>query len=179
MFGGATGGLIGAAIGSHSGNTAEGALVGGLTGAVLGNALGGEADATEQRFQQAATQQYAEQMRAALSHDQVVQLVHSGLSDDVVANQIHNQGVVRRPNSQELVYLKSQGVPDRVLAAMQSAWVPGAAPSPARGMAYGPPAAVIVEEVGWAHPPVIYHSPRYRCPPPMRPGPYWGVTVGF
>ena len=178
LFGGATGGVLGAALGSNSGKTAEGALIGGLTGAVLGNALGREGDLTEQEYQRAASQQYMDQMRGALSHDQVIQLVHSGLGDEVVANQIHNQGISRRPNSQELVYLKSQGVPDRVLAAMQSAWIPGETPR-GRAAPYGPPPPVIVEEYGWGGPPVIYHSPRYWCPPPRRSGTYWGVSVGI
>lgn len=182
LFGGASGGVIGAAIGSHQGKTAEGALIGGLVGGALGNALGGEADATDRRVQQAAHQQHLDNVRSALSHDQVIQLHRQGLSDEVIANQIHNQGIARRPHATELAYLKSQGVSDRVLAAMQSAWTPGEMPSSRvphhSGYVVAPPAVIVEDYGGWG-PPVFYRSPRYYCPPGPRRSTQWGFSVGF
>lgn len=187
--GGISGGVIGAALGSQRGKTAEGALIGGVAGAILGNALGNQADIAQERrqavYQQEYQQEYLQTVRSSVSFDQVIQMVHAGLSPDVIANQIQNQGIVARPTTQDIIYLKSQGVPDRVIAAMQSAWTAGDRP-PARSYrpepVYYERPVVVVEEY-YRPVPHHYHYYRYRpapppCPPPYR-GNQFGFTIGF
>ncbi len=179
--GGLSGGVLGAALGSQRGKTAEGALIGGVAGAILGNALGNQADIAQERRQAVYQQEYIQTVRSSVSFDQVIQMSQAGLSAEVIANQIQNQGIVARPTTQDIIYLKSQGVPDRVIASMQSAWTAGdrpVAPSYRPAPVYYERPVVVVEEY---YRPVPYHHHHYRyrpAPPPYR-GNHFGFTIGY
>lgn len=180
VLGTAMGGLTGAAIGSHQGKAGEGALIGALVGGTTGGVLGNQADRAEAAAaseHQAAIEHARQQ---AVSLDQVVQMTRSGLSDDVIINQIRSYGTLVVPTTSDLIVLKSNGVSDRVVAALQSGVaprVPVAADS------------VVVREVVPV-PDIIYATPFYAgpCYGPARfhhprgrrcHGSHFGVTVGF
>jgi hypothetical protein len=119
--GGLTGGALGAVAGAHSKNALGGAAIGALAGSVLGGALGDAADRDESRWaaQQASYEQAARSN--AVSIGQVIEMTRSGLGDQVIANQIRNQGVVAPLSTTDLVTLKQNGVSDVVIAAWQEA----------------------------------------------------------
>lgn len=161
-FGGLAGGLAGAAIGASEGKAPEGALIGALTGATVGTVAGSAIDRAEQR-DQLDYQRYQDGQRlAAITTDQVVRMTQSGLSNDVIARQIMNQGIVRRPSIDELIQLKNQGVDDSVIQAIQNAPLAGQS-QPVRYAA--PPQPVFIETYPAYHrfPPHYYH--RRRCHP--------------
>ncbi len=160
LIGGGAGSLIGAAIGSTDGKALEGAAIGGALGSTIGSLEG------RQRDQENAAYQRANQQRA-IHIDQVIQMTRSGLSDEVIVNQIRATGIVAPPTHEQLIHLKNSGVSDRVIAAMQGA---GFAP------AVGPvPAPAVVEHV-WV-------EPRFGPPPfrrrHCRPYPRHRRSVGF
>lgn len=176
-LGGVAGGLIGAAIGSDKDKTLEGALIGGLTGAVAGGVLGNQADRVQYENQQirqyqyrAANVAYGQAVSSAVGFGDVIQMCQSGLPEDVIARQIETVGLVSRPTTSDLIMLKNNGVPDRVLAMMQSAWCPSdGIRQPAVVNRYVSPPTVVVEQwqpapVYVAPAPVFYyhnHSPGY------------------
>lgn len=124
-FGGLAGGLAGAAIGASEGKAPEGALIGALTGATVGTVAGTAIDRAEER-DQLDYQRYLDGQRlAAVTSDEVIRMTQSGLANDVIARQIMNQGIIRRPTIEELIQLKNQGVDDSVIQAIQNAPLAG------------------------------------------------------
>ncbi len=159
--GGLTGGAIGAAAGASSGKSLEGAAVGALAGSVLGGAVGHAADRDAEQWeaQQAAWQQ--EQLAAAVTLDEVIQLTQSGVGDAVIANQIRAQGVTGPLSTSDLVFLKQNGVSDVVITAWQQTPVAGSVVLPAVRPA---PQQIIVREryVDPCFGPDFYYGPRPR-----------------
>lgn len=158
LIGGAIGAPVGAVIGARNGNAGAGALIGGTIGALSGNNLGGSIDANNQ-----AGVQYGGGARPLSSAD-IIYMSQSGLGEEVIINQIRQNGVAALPSPNELVSLKNAGVSDRVIQAMQGAVYPG----PQRQ----PSSPVIVEEHYWGAPyhvrPYRFHDP-YCAPAPYRP----------
>jgi hypothetical protein len=174
------GGLTGAAIGAHEGKAPEGALIGALTGMAAGSAVGGALDNQVERDRMDIQQAAYEATQNAISFEQVIQMTRSGLSDDVVASQIYNQGVVRKPNFGDLMMLKNNGVSDATIHALQNAPVAGA----------GPPVAarrIPATTVYYEEPSVFFYpTPHYWCHPYRRPfgsrhchGSHVGFSFGF
>ncbi len=164
-IGGLAGGLAGAAIGASEGKAPEGALIGALTGATVGTVAGNAIDRAEER-DQLDYQRYQDGQRlAAVTTDQVVRMTQSGLANDVIARQIMNQGIVRRPTIDELIQLKNQGVDDSVIQAIQNAPLAGQC-VPVRYAA--PPQPVFVETYPACHPyhRFPHHYYHRRCAPP-------------
>ncbi len=114
------GGLTGAAIGRYDGKSTEGALVGALTGGTLGSIAGNAVDREAEQNRQQYAGAIAQQRLAAVSIPQVIQMTENGLGNNVIINQIHNQGVDRRPTIDDLIILKNRGVDDNVIQAFQS-----------------------------------------------------------
>ena len=167
LIGAGAGSLIGAAIGSTDGKALEGAGVGGAIGATIGALEGRQTDLENAAYQR-TIQAHATQI------DQVIQMTKSGLSEDVIINQIRSTGIAATPTHEQLIFLKNNGVSDRVISAMQGA---GAAP---RYVPVPPPA--VVEHV-WVEPRRYYGPRPYRhrryCPPPYRRRRSVGVSFGF
>jgi hypothetical protein len=116
LGGGAFGAGLGAIIGKATGhNPAAGALIGGATGALAGGAIGHSADQAEQHRAQVAAAQ-ARQMGLI----DVVQMVQSHVSDDLIINEIRTRGAVFNISAQDTIWLKQNGVSDRVVAEMQA-----------------------------------------------------------
>lgn len=157
-LGALAGGLIGAAAGEQNGNALPGAALGATFGALTGGAIGNSIDQANSDAQQRVA--YAQQNSGRIQ--EVVSMSQSGLSDQVIINQIQSSGYPFRLSSNDLVQLKRSGVSDGVIAALQNSGAPNYYPnqnySPATYPA-GPP--VIVHE---------YWAPNRRryCPPQRR-----------
>src|SRR5690606_25981541 len=103
-IGGLTGAAIGAMAGADSGKALEGAAIGAAAGGSLGGLVGNQADRAESQMQAVRQANYEEAAGRAVSPQQVVQMVQSGLSDQVISEQIRSNGVTQTLNVNELVY---------------------------------------------------------------------------
>ncbi len=166
-IGGLTGAAIGAMAGADSGQSLQGAAIGAAAGGSLGGLVGNQADRAESQMQAVRQANYAEAAGRAVSPQQVVQMVQSGLSDQVISEQIRTNGVTQSLNVDELVHLKQSGVSDALINAMQQARTPGAALQPV-----SPPGGTTIIREHWVGPPPGFYAPApcYPCPPPFRRG---------
>ncbi|MFN3148720.1 glycine zipper domain-containing protein [Bremerella sp.] len=170
VLGAGTGALAGAAIGSASGHTAGGAIIGGLVGATAGSAVGAHMDEVEARNQALFQQRLGRSIEGQTTFDDVIAMSKAGLGDQVITTHIRRHGVAQVPSAHDLVYLKTNGVSDGVINAMQNPPVEVVS-APVRDR-------VIVEE--------HYYGPAPYCGPHWhhrrhyhhRPGVHWGITVG-
>ena len=176
------GALTGGAIGKNNGNTLAGAAIGTAVGALTGAAVGDSID-TDMAWRDAARrQQYARQAVRAVTVQDVISMSQAGLSDDVIATHIRNNGVARRPQPEDLIAMSQSGVSNTVIRAMETAPLatPRRAPAP-------PPYrnGVIVEEHYYHAPAPVWYYPA-PCAPPrvqvhehyVRPGFHWGISFG-
>jgi hypothetical protein len=160
---GALGGAgVGAAIGSATGQAGKGALIGGAVGAIGGALVGNEADKDEKKkaeVQQAQAQAAAQQAGRALGLTDVAQLAQQGVSDGVIIGQIRSTGSRYNLSSNDIVWLKQNGVSDAVVQEMQAT----ASRGPQRVIVAQPPPPTTV----------IYERPYYG-PPAMVGVGYYG-----
>lgn len=122
LVGSGLGATTGAIIGHQSGHTGTGALIGAAAGA-LGGALVG--DARQARVERDAAVAYADAQAqqaaaGAVTNTDVVYMAQNGLAEDVIINAIQTRGGRFDTSPQSLIYLKSSGVSDRVIAVMQN-----------------------------------------------------------
>ena len=121
LAGGGIGGLVGAGVGSLSGNTGAGAAIGAGPGALTGGAIGNDADRDERRAKAIAT--HAAQ-NPPMSTQDVIYMAHNHTSDDLIINQIERTNSSFLLSPQDVVFLRSQGVSDRVIGFMQARRAP-------------------------------------------------------
>ncbi len=171
LLGSTTGGLMGAAIGSSEGKSGEGALIGALAGGVTGAALGNQADQANLQQEQLATQKAMMAQQAAVTFEQVIQMSQSGLSDEVIINQIQSSGIARRPTTNDLIQLKNSGLNDSVIGALQSTRIASAQnfapPNSYPPSSYSPNPTIYVDRQYvpvCPAPPVIYRPIPHRYP---------------
>lgn len=169
-MGALVGAPLGAAVGSDHGRTGTGALVGGALGALTGYQIGAGLDDQAQ-----ARMAQAEAISKRLGVNEIISMNQSGLSEQVIINQIRSQGLRARPTTADLLAMKNAGVPESVVQAAQSLpMVPGYLNR--MEPAGGPP--LIIEEHYWGpgfhHHPFEYHHHGHRlapvapCPPRRR-----------
>lgn len=147
LVGSGLGATTGAIIGHQSGHTGTGALIGAAAGA-LGGALVG--DAQQARVERDAAFAYADaqsqqRVAGAVTNSDVVYMAQNGLAEDVIINAIQTRGGRFDTSPQSLIYLKSSGVSDRVIATMQSSGGPAIAPVSYVAPPPPPPPVFIVE----------------------------------
>ena len=174
-IGGLGGAGVGALIGEASGHGVEGALLGAAVGALGGAAIGNTADQRDAEIRA----RMGRQMSGAVSTGDVVAMVQSGVSEEVIATHIRTNGVQQRVQAGDLITLRNQGVSDYLINTMQTAQVGGVAAVQPVGYAqpvYAQPATVIVEE--HYGPPVFIGGPRYCRPRHYCPPPRGGWSVG-
>jgi hypothetical protein len=178
VVGGLTGAGIGAAIGENNDEPLAGAAIGAAVGALTGGALGSTVDAEVAQNNAIIEQRLGQRLAGAVTIPQVVAMAAAGLSDEVIATHIRANGVAQRPTADDLIALKSQGVSDFVINAMQSQPPITAQPAPVAAQ------PVIIEEHYYGRPayPYFYgsYAPPYRRHHyyPRRGGFHWGVTFG-
>ena len=185
ILGTAGGALVGAAIGADSGKPLEGAAIGALAGGTLGSAAGNQIDGLQQEQQMRQQQASAAMAARALTLDQVIELSTSGVSSEVIANQIRAVGVAQPISTQDVIYLKNRGVADAVIVALQTAGPP-LAPSTAESYRENRP--LVVEERVYVAPgfgpwgpycapyPAGYRWGPRPCPPRRTRA---GLTINF
>ena len=176
LFGGLTGAGVGALVGNAVGNTGAGAAIGAGVGALSGAAIGSGMDEIEARNRAQIEAQLGHRvLPGAVSIDDVVAMNQSGVDSELIVTHIRSHGMVGPLTSSDLIFLQQQGVPTRVVQAMQEMPQQVAAVQPV--VATAPP--VIVEEHYYAPPP-YWGPPCYRPyygRPPRRGGVSWGVSV--
>ena len=153
-IGAAAGTGFGALVGKATGNTKAGAVIGGLTGAVAGGVIGNDIDKSEKKQADAkiAAASYAYDQAQPSRIEEIVQMVKNGQSDAVIVNHIQQNHMRFTLSANDLNYLKSNNVPDKVIVEMQNS---------AQRVIVGPqPRPVIVQEQ------VIVRDPYYYRPAP-------------
>lgn len=148
-IGAVAGALAGSAVGRPGAGAALGAGVGGVSGGLIGNSL----DRSEER--QAARQAQATAPRGPLGLTDVASMAAAHVSDDIIVSQIRSTGSVYELSASDIVWLKNNGVSDRVVAEMQQTRA-----HPRRNYAVAPVYPVPVYH------PVYVAEPCYPPPPP-------------
>ena len=168
VLGGVAGAIVGGIAGHQNGETPEGIAIGGVVGALTGGLLGKAKDNQEIRnlqYQHYAQQRHAEQVRRAVSLNDAITMSRSGLSPNLIVNQIRSNGVQRRIGVPEIITLHENGVPEIVIQEMQKAPVAGTT-----SVVRAPQPAVIVER----QPQIIVETypvrRHYHYGPPTRYG---------
>jgi outer membrane lipoprotein SlyB len=141
LVGTGLGALTGAIIGDHNGKSGEGALIGAAAGALAGGLIGNAEDARLERDAAISQAAHARMAQQAVTNVDVLQLTHSGVSDDVIISSIHSQGGRFDLSPQAIINLKNSGVSDRVILAMQNA---GRIQQPVTTVIAEPPPHVVV-----------------------------------
>lgn len=113
VTGGVLGGLAGTVIGGISGHPGAGAAIGAAAGAGVGALAGNEEDRHERRVNEAIA-------RRSLSVNDVVQMSQRQIGDELIINQIYNSSTAFNLTSNDVIYLREQGVSERVIGAMQA-----------------------------------------------------------
>jgi outer membrane lipoprotein SlyB len=157
LGGGALGAVAGAMIDRKHPGT--GAAVGGVLGAATGAAVGSAADADERRVK--AAQAVAASRPDPISLQQIVDMVHRGIGDQVICENIRSSGYGYNLSVDQINWLHDNGVNDHIISEMQrSRYYP---PRPGYGYGPGP------------------YDPVYVVPPPgpVVVGPTVGVGFGY
>jgi hypothetical protein len=179
-LGGLTGAVAGAAIGENNGDAVPGAIIGGALGLITGAAIGNSVDQDIARTR-AYEQQRIYRLSQAVSVADVLNMSHNRLSDAVIMNHIHQNGVQRRLEVSDVIALHQNGVSEAVISAMQRAPLAGYAP-PTPVVRYQAP--VVVERYRYVAPPPCYwpghfhYHHRHHHPYHSRTGVSWGISVG-
>jgi Glycine zipper len=173
LLGGLTGGAMGALIGDRSDNALPGAMIGALAGGLAGNAVGGRVD------QEIEASKVPPVSPSAVTIPDLISLSRSGLSEEVILNQVRANGFNGNLTSDTLIYLKNQGVSDRAISELQNR---------NKQVAYvaANPQPPIVIEREYLTPAPFYYAPPPPMFVPVRPCPPhrfhhhrqagWGVT---
>ena len=143
LAGGGIGAGAGALIGHATGHTGAGAVIGGLTGGLLGGAIGNDVDKEKARQERIAAA-----TPPPLQLTDIASMAQQHIGDNLIINQIRTTGSVYQLTSDQIVWLKQQGVSDVVITEMQAT-------------AYRP-----VRRVYTPAPVVVYEPP----PPPVSVG---------
>lgn len=171
----ATGALAGAALGSHNNNQLEGAVIGGALGSLVGGTIGDSYDELDQRNRLARQNAIANQRQSAVTAQQLVELTASGLSEELILNQIQSNGSANRLSTEDLIGLKQRGVSDRVISAYQSH--NGSSIQSGRQVFSAP---VVIPFEGHYHRPYPNrYCPADPCRPRFRRADRFNIHVGF
>jgi hypothetical protein len=161
--GAGVGGIAGAVIGHQTGHTAEGALIGAALGAATGAITGSAIDEAEARNRaEIAARIGRAAPEGAVTVDEVIQMVHSGVPESVVASFVENHGMLNPVTSADLIRMQQMGVSPAVMTATQRP--PKHRPAQTVIVEREPPPAVIVERHygPWGH--CHHHYHRHRRP---------------
>ena len=133
VLGGVAGAIIGGVVGHQNDETSEGVAIGGVAGAIAGHVLGTAKDRNAQEqyyYQQQAVQaahqrqhQQAIQLQKAVSVDDAIALSNSGVSPQLIINQINSNGVQQEIGVSEIIILHQNGVNELVINRMQQSAV--------------------------------------------------------
>jgi len=114
LEGGAIGAGTGAIIGHAAGNTGAGALIGAGVGALSGGLIGHAVDKQEEKAAAAA------QAQQQIGMTEIVQMTQQHVSDPVIISQIRASHSIYQLSAQDTIWLKQNGVSDRVVQEMMA-----------------------------------------------------------
>lgn len=178
-----TGGLLGAGtgaiIGSTTGQAGAGSAIGAGLGTLAGALVGSQLDEAEAKNRAMIAEQLGRPVGpGAVSMEDVVAMTQAGVAEELIINHVRANGMRRPLTANDLILLQQQGVPTRVIAAMQEAGQSQGAAQAGRGVPPPPPAAVpvIVEEYHYGPwwPPHYWWHYHHR-PPRSRWS--WGFSI--
>jgi hypothetical protein len=156
-LGGGLGALTGAMIGQESGHAFGGAMIGALAGGITGSLIGNGEDLREQRDAAITHAQYLESTGQVLTNADVIRMVQSGLSDEVIIGTVRNSLGKYDLSPDATIQLKACGTSDQVILALQH--VPKIRPVSA--VSYVPSSPSVGLVVAPA-PVVMFGRPRYH-----------------
>jgi surface antigen len=120
LVGGLGGAGVGALVGNSVGKAGPGALigagVGALTGAVVGNSID-ESEARNRALIEAKLQRRL--VAGAVTMDDVINMVRSGVPEDVIVNHVRYHGMTRQLEPSDYIMLQQQGVSPAIVKTMQ------------------------------------------------------------
>lgn len=154
LGGAGVGAIVGDSVGKPGPGAAIGAGVGALTGALVGNSID-ESEAKNRAMIEAKLRRRV--VPGAATIDDVLNMVRSGVADDVIINHLRYHGMARPLEASDLILLQQQGVSPAVVKAMQD---------------YNSPRTEAVATEATSQPTVVEHY--YYRDPYWGPGPYWG-----
>lgn len=125
--GAVAGTIAGAVVGHQLGEKGAGALIGAATGAVAGNLIGKHKDQVEAEGQM--IQQVHHDAQAMTNFD-LVRMAHAGVSDPIIIAAVHDRGGRFDLSPDGIVSLKTSGVSDGVILAVQEASATAFIPPP-------------------------------------------------
>ncbi len=155
--GAVVGGFFGTLLGLAAGRPLEGAAAGAAIGGTVGGVSGAAEDGRDRRVAQSVA---AAQQRGYQELSEVAKMHQAGVNDAVIIQHVQTCGAIFNLTSDQIVWLKQQGISDPVIQTMQYT----SGPVPVYGPGYGRPRYVYVQPV---QQPVVVEQP----PPP-------GATVG-
>lgn len=120
-LGGIAGAIIGGIAGHQNDETLGGVAIGGMVGALAGGLAGKSQDRMQFEQQQYQQQVFQERVGRAVSLEDAVILTRSGVSPNLIINQINDHGVTHRLVVNDIIQLHQNGVSESVITAMQSA----------------------------------------------------------
>lgn len=182
-LGGLAGAIAGGLIGDNNNEAGAGAAIGGVVGAVAGGILGNASDKDaairrqQQAYYNAQRQQYYAQQQAvavqsAVTLQDVISMSRSGLSDQVITNQVRQRGYVGKLAVSEIIALHQQGVSENVITTLQAignGQVTVARPAPVVNTPVYTPPTVIEQHIHRPAPVIVeqrvlphYPRPHYR-----------------
>lgn len=160
LVGTGIGATAGSIIGHQSGHAGGGALIGAAAGALGGALVGNAQQMQEERDAAIAAAQHSEWRRhvdaTAMTNQDVIRMTQAGVSSDVIAGTIRRQGGRFDLTPDGVIALKSQGVGDDVIQAMQQNIAPQYV-SGTSTIAAAPSTTVIAVP---PPPPTVYVAPR-------------------
>lgn len=134
-LGSGIGAVTGALIGQDSGHFFGGALIGALAGGVAGGLVGNAADVQEEREAAAVTHaQYLASTGQAMTNIDVIRMVQSGLSDEIIIGTVKNSVGNYDLSPNGMIQLKTYGASDRVILTLQK--LPKVPSHPSAGGSY-------------------------------------------
>ena len=131
VIGGVAGAILGGIAGHQNDETPEGIAIGGAVGAIAGGLLGRAEDEQMMRqyqYQEYQRQQHAQQVSRSVSINDAITMSRSGVSPNLIINQLRTNGVQQRIGVQEIILLHENGVPEVVIQEMQKAPIAGTNP---------------------------------------------------
>lgn len=114
VIGGVLGAAAGGIIGHQSHHGGEGAAIGAAAGAVTGAIIGSQIEKPAQ-----PTQAQPAANPNQMSIQQIVELTKQGVNENVIIDKIHLTNSKFNLSSNDIAYLKQQGVTQKVIDAMQ------------------------------------------------------------
>ncbi len=119
--GGLLGAGVGAIIGHQSGHGMEGALIGGAVGATGGAVAGAQIEKPNATARTSTTTPSAAAATTHVSMEQVADWTKAGLTTDDIIAKINASGSTYSLTADDISYLRSKGVSERVIDAMRAA----------------------------------------------------------